>query len=263
MPVEDFIPWILGSVALLFVGYLLNGWRERSFERKRTNYHAKLEHFREIDDAVMHLSNVVVYFRMLLERDWESGGEDLQAFWDMAWFASLARDEETPLRTQVVEKIMEDLKKASLHDDEERRESAFRDWLEATLPSLAILWVRVLAFHFNRLTKLRMDVRLVAESPVVLLTVDNLAARVMEELGAEPEAGTTLDSISVERIKRFQKRLSPAILALQDSMRREIQITLAGPIERWRKRIRVVRVATGEAEKPTEAPEGSSTGQKD
>ncbi len=243
MAIEDFIPWIVGSVLLLLVGYLLNGWRERSFERKRTNYHAKLEHFRKINDAVMHLSNAAVYFRMLLERDWESGGEDLQAFWDMAWFASLARDEETPLGTQVVEKIVEDLKKASLHDDEDTRESAFRDWVDVTRVNLAIVWIRVLAFHFNRLSKVSMDVRLVAESPVVLLTVDNLAARVMEELGAEAEDGAAVNSISPERVKEFQKRLSPAILALQDAMRHEIQITLAGPIERWRKRIRVIKKA--------------------
>ncbi len=71
MPVEDFIPLIVGSVLVLFLGYVLNGWRQRDFERRRTNYHAKLEHFREINEGAMRLANALAYFRTLLRRTWE------------------------------------------------------------------------------------------------------------------------------------------------------------------------------------------------
>lgn len=251
MPVEDFIPWIVGSVLLLFLGYLLNGWRERDFERRRTNYHAKLEHFREINEGAMRLVNALTYFRTLLRRTWEVKPGDFQsALWDMIGFAALARDEETPLGTQVVEKIMRDLKEASLHDDDEGRESALRDWLDATLVSLAYLWVRVLVYHITRLNKIGWDVLLVAETPVVVATVNGLIDHMLKELSQIDEAEPGAGEITVDQIEKFQKRLTPFLEALLNAMRHEIQLTLAGPIERRRKKIRMIGTAMKDATTP-------------
>src|SRR5437867_2282641 len=46
---------VAGSFVLAVVSYLLNGWSNRSFERRKTNYHAKLAAFQEMNVAIQGL----------------------------------------------------------------------------------------------------------------------------------------------------------------------------------------------------------------
>jgi hypothetical protein len=56
---------IVGSVIVALITFMLNGWRERTFERKKTNYGFKLQVFQEICQISSKLSTLHSRFLLI------------------------------------------------------------------------------------------------------------------------------------------------------------------------------------------------------
>ncbi len=228
MPIEDFIPWIVGSVLLLFLGYLLNGWRERSLERKKTNYKAKLGYFERVNEDLGHLRGVIIAFKIVANTAWEEM-ELEEATLELAYRAALARDEETSLGSTTMEANLEDLKIASAVEDKGERKTALQDWLTKVGMSLIVLYSRLLVHYLNRLNQTGADVYLIAETPAVIRDIQAIQEHAIAEL---QRADANIEEL--KRIEEIEGRIVPLVDQLRRSMRAEVQQTLASfPEKLW------------------------------
>jgi len=223
---------IIGSIIIAIIGYFANGWRERSFERRKTNYHMKLRAFREINDSSLDLINVYQYLRKLSAKNWEETEFD-QALQEILLLSVLAREVEAPVGTKVADKRAKDFEKIGSIFGSRRREKAAEGWIEGQIPSLFYLYIRVLAFHLNRLGKASADALLVAETPAVQIKIGKIVNHIQEQYDAiESVTSKEIEESDVDRkirlikIKEFDTVIGQLIINLQFAMRFELNLTM-------------------------------------
>ena len=227
MPIEDFIPWIVGSFLLLFLGYLLNGWRERSLERKKTNYKAKLGYFERVNEDLGHLRGIIISFKIVVNTPWEKMKLE-EASLELAYRTALARDEETSLGSRTMEANLEDFKTASSVEDEGERKTALQNWMAKVGISLIVLYSRLLVHYLNRLNQTGADVYLIAETPAVIRDIQAIQKRAVAEVER-----TDVNIEELKRIEEIEGRILPLVDQLRRSMRAEVQQTLASFPEKF------------------------------
>jgi len=223
---------IIGSIIIAIIGYFANGWRERSFERRKTNYHMKLRAFREINDSSLDLINVYQYLRKLSAKNWEETEFD-QALQEILLLSVLAREVEAPVGTKVADKRAKAFEKIGSIFGSRRREKAAEGWIEGQIPSLFYLYIRVLAFHLNRLGKASADALLVAETPAVQIEIGKIVNHIQEQYDAiESVTSKEIEESDVDRkirlikIKEFDTVIGQLIINLQFAMRFELNLTM-------------------------------------
>ena len=245
---------VAGSLGLAVVGYLLNGWRDRSFERRKTNYHAKLAAFREINVAIQGLSNAYLYLSWVSGVDWDREKRDDKLGIALTLVA-LAREEEARLGTKVSQSLAEEFEKVAAESDERRQRAVADRWLEGTIPSLLFLWLRLLVFNLNSLGKASSDALLVAETPAVQNAIGALVQHVGDQLRSV-EATTNLKKPKLPDIEAIRKELSPLVWKLQMTMREDLLLTMLSTWGRRRmirnaKRAHAASVGGGESQTDT------------
>lgn len=228
MPIEDFIPWIVGSFLLLFLGYLLNGWRERSLERKKTNYKAKLGYFERVNEDLGHLRAVIISLKIVANTAWEKMKPE-EAALELAYRTALARDEETSLGSTTMEANLKDFNIASSVENEGERKTALQNWMPKVGMSLIVLYSRLLVHYLNRLNQTGADVYLIAETPAVIRDIQAIQKHAVAEVER-----TDVNIEELKRIEEIEGRILPLVDQLRRSMRAEVQQTLASfPEKRW------------------------------
>ncbi len=226
--------WILGSVLLLLIGYLLNGWRERSLERKKTNYKAKLGYFERVNEDVGHLRAVIISFKIVVNTAWEEMGEE-EAPLELAYRIALARDEETSLGSTTMEANLEDLKIASAVEDKEEKRAGLHHWLDKAKVNLTVLYARLLVHYLNRLNRTGADVYLIAETPAVIRDIQAIQKHAVAEVER-----TDVNIEELKRIEEIEGRILPLVDQLRRSMRAEVQQTLASfPEKLWNRALAI------------------------
>lgn len=215
---------VAASFVLAVVSYLLNGWRERSFERRKTNYHSKLAAFQQINTASQGLSSAYLYLRWLSSVDWEKEDTDT-ALAQAVMFVALAREEEAPLGSGVSQGLATEFEKIGSKSGERRQRAAAEKWMEGATLSLVILWVRLLTYHLNRLAKAGADALLVAETPAVQNAIGKLVEHVSTQLKSVEEA-TGRRKPKLPDIESLRADLTPLLWTLQMAMRNELTLTM-------------------------------------
>jgi len=76
---ESVVIAVIGSACLAVLGYVANGWRERSFQRKKTNYEAKLAQFSEISHWLSIMREALMHFEK-----WPPSADEREG--GSAWF---------------------------------------------------------------------------------------------------------------------------------------------------------------------------------
>jgi hypothetical protein len=178
----DLVGSIIVSSLVLAISYFLNGYRQRQLEKRTTNYHTKLSAFQKVNEAAVGLIGGLIGLRNLLSTSWEDSPSEEQIF-EVAWLMALAREAERPLGTSIAESLSEDLKKATLAEDDEIRKKALGEWAEATYVSLIVLYTRVLAFHIDDLTLQASQADIVSDNDDVESALAGFQERAMEYLG--------------------------------------------------------------------------------
>ena len=157
----DIVSGLIVSAFTVTIGYLVNGSLQRSLKRRTTNYKVKLEAFQRTNEAVLGLIGGLIYLRMITSTFKEGPLEDEDVL-EIVMQLGPAREVERPLGTSVVEKMVEDLKAADELEGTSR-EDRLRQYAEGAQFSLLILYMRVLAFHTDKLTLHASQAEIVAE----------------------------------------------------------------------------------------------------
>ena len=239
---------LAGSVVLAVVSYLLNGWRERSFERRKTNYHSKLTAFQQINTASQGLSNAYLYLRWLSSVDWEKRDID-DSLPQAMMFVALAREEEAPLGTGVSQSLASEYEKIASETGERQKRAAAVRWTEGATQSLGILWVRLLTYHLNRLGKAGADALLVAETSAVQGAIGRLVNHVGTQLKSVEETADKRRP-KLPDIESLRKDLVPLVWTLQMAMRDELTLTM---LSNWGRRRWVALRRRTAAKQPADA----------
>ncbi len=224
----ELISGIVGSALLLLLGYLLNGWRERDLERRKTNYNAKLTHFEAANETLTYLSVSQDLFEQILLMDirnpeiWSLVGK-------FAAIASSVRQEEQVVGTDVAERILSDFKEATLSDAEER-EPELRNWLEANYPRLWMTALRLVTYHKNRLRQLGWNIELVSESQEVLQAVRNIVGLVEDRIEKQLFRPEVHEKKEKSLWRAVGTELVQANRTFQTAMRDELRKTLRPPL---------------------------------
>ncbi len=228
----ELIAGIFGSAFLLLLGYLLNGWRERDLERRKTNYHAKLTHFEGVNESLLHLFESLQLFEQIHLTDIRDP-EIWQLVWKLAGIASSVRQEEQVVGTNVAERILSDFKEPTMAEAGEQ-EPQLRNWVEANYPGLWLTGVRLVTHNKNRLKQLAWNIELVSESQEVFQAVGEMVSLVenrIEEQLLRPkmhgsEKKTLWRSVATELVEANKR--------FQTAMRNELRRTLRAPLGRLR-----------------------------
>lgn len=228
---DSVILTIGGSAAALILGYVLNGWRERNFERRKTNYHSKLAAFKEINEAIWGLDNAYVYLRMVIDIA-EHPAETESTANEVLVYTSIARDLEVPLGTKTCEGVISDWNSIShkVPPAKESDKDEVLDWLVAAGMNLTILYLRALNYHFGKLIKASLDARLVAKTTLVEKAIEDLGKYLSKKLTEFPLAVVEEKQRPIpEEVFDFVKieaELDPLLEALQSAMHDELATTL-------------------------------------
>lgn len=229
--IDSVILAIAGSTVAIIVGYVLNGWRERDFERRKTNYHSKLAAFKEINEAIWGLGCAYVYLRMIFDMAKRPSGNEAP-IGEMLTLASLARDLENPLGTKTSECLIERWNSIGTQTRPPGRsdEDEVGDWLAGAGMSLTVLYGRVLNHHFGVLAKASLDASLVAETELVEEAIGDLGSYLTKKLNETflPLFTGVQEPVNEEllNLKTIQKELDPLFQNLQSAMHDELAETL-------------------------------------
>lgn len=220
---------IIGSTIAIILGYILNGWRERDFERRKTNYHSKLTAFMKINEAMWGLGSAYVYLRMMLSIA-EEPPEDEAALGETLMLAALSHDLEEPLGTSISHQIIDKLNSIGAIPNGKPQEDALTSWTLGARGGLIVLYVRVLLHHAGKLAKAGSDALLVAETPSVQEAVGKLLAHLEQKFNEIPltlinESRTGAGAEPYD-LKKITGEMTPLFDNLQSAMQDELSETM-------------------------------------
>ncbi len=224
MPYGEFLPWILGSVLLLLLGYLLNGWRERSFERRKTNYHTKLKLFGRMNVAIVHAIIALSYFRQTVEAG-TKGEDDMQLLLKLKDFASWAATEDVERGSVLIQRLGETYPEfeGEIHGDVPTVPS---DRLQQMRTGLMSVWGYLLSSYMNEIKRHSWDVLSVGETSRIQTAV----ARLQTYLGKESDIQKIVQGETEEErmgvFRTTEEELQKINEELQASMRVEMGLTM-------------------------------------
>ena len=224
MPNGEFLPWVLGSVALLLLGYLLNGWRERSFERRKTNYHTKLKLFGQMNAAIVHVFNTLINLRQTVEAG-TKGESDMELLLKLKNFASSAATEDVdigPLLTQRLEETYPELR-GEIQGDVA---TIPRERLNLMKTGLVFVWAHLLSSYMNEVRRHSWDLLSVAETSRVHTTVTELLKYVRKASDIQRIAQEGPEGERVGIFRTTEEELQQINKELQDGMRLEMGLTM-------------------------------------
>ncbi len=200
---------------MVFSGYLLNGVLQRRLQKATI----KLEAFREVNRAAVRLISALIGLRHAFAiQTADSFTED--DLFDLVWQTGLARESEGPLDAGAIDRLAEDLRRASSHRGEEVQE-----WARATLVGLTNVYSRAFARQVDAIEVEIAHVNLVSKSNKVNAALRRFEDRVVQhsELSmARARSGTP----SEEQIETEIEKLTAAWRDLTGAMRDDLKKTL-------------------------------------
>lgn len=210
---------IIGAAFIAILGYFLNGWRERSFERKRTNYHSKLRAFREINQACQDLTAAYAYWREASQ--WDTEKADLQELVaSIVVMSSFSQDLEKNLGTSICKSILDDYPKIR---DQTNTETT-REWADDAVATIVLLTARLARHSADLLMRAGDDVFIVSEEKAVQHWITVIRKKMKKDLEDLPEV--PMKTLLTPDFEEFLREITPCVTNLQDAMRHELNLTM-------------------------------------
>ncbi len=174
MPALEIVLSILGGAAVVLSGYLVNGRLQRHLQKATTNYHVKLEAYREVNRAAIGLINALVGLRnaFAIRRGNTLTEDDIS---DLSWQMGVARESEALLETDVIDRMSEDLNRASLQQSEQLQERA-----AAARTELLNVYSRAFAHQRDTIELQLAQANLVSQSKSVNAALGRFEERVVQ-----------------------------------------------------------------------------------
>ena len=222
METDEIVITVVASVSVAVLGYVVNGWRERDFERRRTNYHSKLRTFKDINDAAMRILNLDAAIRLLINGELADAHKNEEHFWQLMLLSSTAREIEAPLGTGVVASISEKFDAISSKWTRRGQEKATEQWVAGTIGSLILLYSRAMIHELTKLNKAEGDSLIVAET----YEVRNAVGAVGRCLNKELNLKGGVEGSDAEGSTQPSPELARLVLAMQLAMRMELRLSM-------------------------------------
>ena len=214
---------VVGAASIVILGYFLNGWRERSFERKRTNYHSKLRAFREINQACQDLTAAYAYWREASQ--WDTEKADLQELVaSVVVMSSFSQDLEKNLGTSICRNILDDYRKIR----DQTNDEATREWADDAVATIVLLTARLARHSADLLMRAGDDAFIVSEEEAVQHWITVIRKKVKGDLQDLPEV--PMKTLLRPDFAKFSREIAPYVTNLQDAMRHELNLTMLSSI---------------------------------
>jgi len=169
MPIDSSLAAIFGSILLAVLVFWLNGWRERSFERRKVNYSTKLGTFLAVNKVIEGIDCTISGIDELASMNLRSENsiDIFRVVGMVERTRSLGLPEDLRIESIVVERARSLLLKS---DDKASREDAGQLLHVYVVPA----YLDAFNHYLTRLSQLEADMLLVSDTPEVERSVREL-----------------------------------------------------------------------------------------